>query len=251
MKRTWAWALRGAVLGWLVAMVCWAPARWLAAALAYASGAQVQLLHAQGTLWQGSAFLQFNAPASGAWRLPSRVFWRWRGLHFELQAPCCVQPPMRLVLEPTAQQLRVQIADMQLPLQLLQGLGAPWNTLGITGTLAVQEQNFFLQWRQGQVQLAGSAAVQLNHLASHLAPVAQLGSYRVQLLGGAQPQLELTTHSGMLQLRAQGRWPQGLQKGLRLEGVAQSAPQDLDALANILTLLGERRGNQSAIRWGL
>ena len=45
----WRWALLGLVIGSAVALTVYAPARWLAAALAGATGDRLQLVNARGT----------------------------------------------------------------------------------------------------------------------------------------------------------------------------------------------------------
>ena len=51
----WRWAWAGAVLGLLGTLLLFAPAQWLAQAVALASHSQLQLQEARGTFWQGSA----------------------------------------------------------------------------------------------------------------------------------------------------------------------------------------------------
>jgi general secretion pathway protein N len=74
-----------------------------------------------------------------------------------------------------------------------------------------------------------------------------MGSYRLQLLGGAQPGLALSTLEGELQLSGTGQW---LGNRLRFEGVASAAPQRLDALGNLLNIIGRREGPRSIITLG-
>ena len=50
-------AFAAAVLGLLLALLLFAPARWLASALDRASGGQVQLVNARGSVWSGQADL--------------------------------------------------------------------------------------------------------------------------------------------------------------------------------------------------
>ena len=54
-RTPWAWALGGAALGLLLATVLFAPAVWLAGRVQAASGGQVLLQDARGTVWNGSS----------------------------------------------------------------------------------------------------------------------------------------------------------------------------------------------------
>ena len=53
----WGWALAGALLGGGGALLAALPAHWMAAGVERASGAQLQLAAARGSVWNGSAQL--------------------------------------------------------------------------------------------------------------------------------------------------------------------------------------------------
>ena len=55
------WALAGVVIGAVPAAVAFAPASWLAGALADATAQRLLLAEARGTVWQGSAVLVLTA----------------------------------------------------------------------------------------------------------------------------------------------------------------------------------------------
>ena len=74
-----------------------------------------------------------------------------------------------------------------------------------------------------------------------------MGSYRFTLLGGPSPSLELTTLEGSLQLSGQGQW---VGQRLRFKGVASAAPDRVEALSNLLNILGRRDGARSIITVG-
>ena len=74
-RAPWRWAALGLCLGALPALALWAPARWLAAGVQQASGGQLQLQQAQGTVWTGSARLVLTGGAGSEDQaaLPGRV----------------------------------------------------------------------------------------------------------------------------------------------------------------------------------
>jgi general secretion pathway protein N len=74
-----------------------------------------------------------------------------------------------------------------------------------------------------------------------------MGSYRITLAGGAPPAVQLDTLEGSLQLSGNGQW---VGSRLRFSGVASTAPERQDALANLLNIIGRRSGASSIITIG-
>lgn len=259
----WRWAACGAVVGTLIAAVLFAPAQWLASAMAQASQGRVQLRAAQGTVWSGSAQLVLGA-GSGSdalTALPSRVQWHLRpglrGITLALAAPCCLRQDWLWHVAPTLQGVAVGmvIAPSDIahtepslwPSSLMAGLGTPWNTLQLEGTLALSVQQLRLELAGGQWQLQGSAQLDAQHMATSLSTLKPMGSYRLNWQGGAAPTLTLSTLDGSLQLSGQGTWANGR---LRFEGEASAAPERAEALANLLNIIGRRDGARSIIKVG-
>lgn len=249
----WALATTGALLGLLLGLVWFAPARWLAAAVAHSQ--VVQLESPRGTLWRGSARLWLVGGAGSTDRavLAQRLNWQlepsWRGISLVLQADCCTPQPLRLTLGWIAggPSLKLDDASSRWPAEVLTGLGTPWNTLQPAGRMVLQTQGLALSWRGQRMQLSGSAALELQDLSSALSTLQPMGSYQVKLAGGEQPALSLSTLRGDLLLSGQGQWrPQGLQ----FRGEARAAPGREDALANFLNIVGKRDGARTLISLG-
>ena len=249
----WALATTGALLGLLLGLVWFAPARWLAAAVAHSQ--VVQLESPRGTLWRGSARLWLVGGAGSADRavLAQRIHWQlepsWRGISLVLQADCCTPKPLRLTLGWTdaGPGLKLDDASSRWPAEVLTGLGTPWNTLQPAGRMVLQTQGLALGWRDQRMQLSGSATLELQDLSSALSTLQPMGSYQVKLAGGEQPALSLSTLRGDLLLSGQGQWrPQGLQ----FRGEARAAPGREDALANFLNIVGKRDGARTLISLG-
>lgn len=252
----WGWAGAGAVLGLLLALLLYAPARWLAAGLARASNGQVQLAEPRGTVWSGSARLLLTGGAGSrdAAALPDRLEWRLRpassGLTLRLLARCCMAEAWRLALTPHWSGLRLRLADAHArwPAALLQGLGTPWNTVRPEGELALSTERLEIDWNAGRLTVSGGARLDANDIASRLSTLRPMGSYRVTLRGGAVPALQLETLPGSnLQLSGSGQW---VGSRLRFEGSASAAPERVDALSNLLNILGRRDGTRSIIKVG-
>ena len=251
----WAWALWGAALGAVLALVMFAPARWLARPLEAASGGQLLLEDARGTVWNGSAQLTLSGGpgSSDKSTLPGRAQWQvqpgWGSLQLSVLADCCMPAAWTLDLQPRWGGLTLRMDDLQSqwPAQVLAGLGTPWNTIRAEGLLAVSSKALTAQWRFGRLTLQGQMQLDAQDMASRLSTLRPMGSYRFVVQGGEVPQLSLNTTRGALQLSGSGQWTDGR---LRFEGAATAAPEYQDALANLLNIIGRRDGARSIIKVG-
>ncbi len=252
----WNWALAGALLGVLLATVVCAPAHWLASALYQASGQRVRLHNASGTLWQGSAQLVLagGAGSADATALPGAIHWNihplWSGLRMEVRADCCTAQALQLqarIMGLSGMQVQFIDGQSQWPASLLAGLGTPWNTVQAQGQLIATTRALQLDWNQGRLNIAGRVQLDALNVSSRLSTISPMGSYRFTLQGGSTPSLQLETLEGSLQLSGQGQW-QG--QRLHFSGVASAAPERVEALSNLLNILGRRDGARSIITVG-
>jgi len=251
----WRWAASGALLGLVLATLLFAPARWLAALVHQASGGQVMLADARGTVWSGSAQLVLSggADSQGAMALPGRLLWRMRPslnhLVADVTATCCMAQALRMQAVPRWGGWRVGVGNhqSQWPAGLLVGLGTPWNTVQAQGQLVLSTQGLSVEWLEGRLTVAGRLQVDALEMASRLSTLKPMGSYRLTLTGGALNTLQLDTLSGSLQLTGTGQWVGGR---LRFDGVASAAPDRLDALSNLLNIIGRRDGARALIKVG-
>lgn len=251
----WSWAAAGAVAGILIALVAFAPARWLAAAVASASRGHVLLADVRGTVWGGSGQLVLTGgPGStDASALPGRVAWelgpRWNGAAARFHAACCTpQPvPVRLRLRPGGMAVDVGDSVSQWPAAITTGLGTPWNTLQFDGELRLSTQGLSVEWIEGRPVVAGRAELVALRVASRLSTLRPMGSYRITLQGGSPAGLRLETLEGSLQLAGSGQW---VGSRLRFRGEASAAPDREAALANLLNIIGRRNGPRSIISIG-
>jgi general secretion pathway protein N len=262
--RRWGWW--GAAAGTLIGVIWFAPAAWLAAAVTRASDERVLLADAQGTIWSGSALpaLTGGPGSRDATTLPARVHWDLRpgltGLQLRLRQACCLNGELRLefrlglgrvtmVLAP--QNERAGQALGQWPAAWLTGLGTPWNTLQLGGTLRLASPGLALETVHGRWRLTGGADLELLAASSRLTTLDTLGSYRLAVrsdaASGAAATLQLDTLEGALQLSGSGQWS-GDQ--MRFRGEARAAEGQEAALANLLNIIGRRQGATSLISIG-
>lgn len=255
----WTWAALGALLGLLGAALLFAPAVWLQQAAASASSGRIALSDSRGTLWQGSAQLALRGGAGSgdAARLPGRVQWDLRPgleglqlrLNLRLHADCCTPQAQQLVLLPGLRSWRLQLAasDSSWPAAVLAGLGTPWNTVQLQGQLLFHTDGLRLESAVDRLRLEGALRLDLPELSSSLSTLRPLGSYRLQLQGGEQATLELTTLQGSLQLQGTGRWTA---EHLRFVGEARADAAHEAELSNLLNIMGRRDGARSVITLG-
>jgi general secretion pathway protein N len=215
----------------------------------------VLLVDARGTVWNGSARLTLTGGAGSidAATLPGRLTWRLRpsglGLAAELNADCCMQQSWRLSLQPRWGGARLALADSQSqwPAQWLTGLGTPWNTVQPEGQLSLSTHGLAAEWAAGRLLLSGRAQLDALHMSSRLSTLKPMGSYRLTLSGGATSSLGLSTLEGALQLSGTGQW---VGARLRFDGIASATPERLDALSNLLNIIGRRDGARAIIKVG-
>lgn len=252
----------GALLGLAIALLLFAPARWLAQAITSATGGQLQLVNARGTVWRGQADVlltggqgsqtQTSLPQGVQWRLSPTLLAGMPAMALQLGAPCCTPQPMALTLRPRVggAEMRLAAFSSRWPADLLTGLGTPWNTLRMQGLLSLQTDGLTLRWHSGRGSLQGALALEAQDIASRLSTLRPLGSYRMDLRAeadGNNTSLSLHTLSGRLQLQGQGQWVGGR---LRFQGVAEAAPDSEAALANLLNIIGRRQGPRSLLNIG-
>ena len=252
----WRWSAAGAFAGLVLAIGLFAPARWLAALIKQASGEQVVLAAPRGSFWQGSAQLVFagGTGSRDGVALPGQLTWRIRpafgSLRLELKADCCMQQALHVQIKPagwSGVQLAVSDSQSRWPAGLLAGLGTPWNTVQAQGELAASTQNLNVRWTQGQLSLAGRLQLDALEMSSRLSTLRPMGSYRLLLQGGNPSTLQLNTLDGSLVLTGQGQW---VGQRLRFDGAASAKPGSIDALSNLLNIIGRRNGATAIIKVG-
>ncbi|PXW97104.1 general secretion pathway protein N [Sphaerotilus hippei] len=265
LARVRRWAVGGLLTGALVALIVFAPASWLAAAVAQATQGRVLLADARGTVWTGNAVMVLGGgPGSGdASTLPGRLNWTLRpagtALRLALQQACCLSGTLALRIAPGLGQVSATLEPgsgdagwlAQWPAALLTGLGTPWNTVQPGGALRLSSSGLTLQWAAGRFALTGEATLELRDLSSRLTTLERLGSYRLAVRSDASEagiaQVELTTLDGALRLEARGSWSRS---GLRLRGEARAEPDAQGALDNLLNIIGRRDGARSVLTIG-
>jgi general secretion pathway protein N len=258
-RSPWGWAAAGVLVGVLPAVISFAPAQWLARAVDSATGGQVLLAQARGTVWTGSAQLVLTGGGASQDRaaLPGRLEWQLRptlrGLRAQVHAACCMTAPLQARLDARWGGARLALADGQSQLArqaVLAGLGTPWNTLQPQGQLALQTQGLAkADWAAGRMVLTGTAQLDALAMSSRLSTLRPMGSYRLVLQGGDVPTLTLGTLDGASAAQRQrpmgGPAPAFHGRG-QCRARARGAPWPI-----LLNIIGRRNGARSLITAGL
>jgi general secretion pathway protein N len=256
------WGLWGTVAGALTALVWFAPAAWLGSAVAAATGDRVQLAEARGTVWSGNAVLVMTGGAGSrdATVLPGRFEWKLRlqgaALAVTAEHACCLVGPTTFRIEPGIGRQTLVLPNApggigQWPAAVLAGLGTPWNTLQLGGSLRLASPGARIELLQGRWRLDGQVTLDLAGISSRVSTLDELGSYRVVISGQAggteAATMQLSTLGGSLQVNGQGQW---VGPKLRFRGEASAAQGSESALNNLLNIIGRRQGARSVISIG-
>jgi general secretion pathway protein N len=263
-KTTRLWGLAGALLGALIALIAFAPASWLARGLASASEERLLITDTRGSIWNGSGLLVITGGANSrdAASLPGRLRWTMDlqglgGLLLKASQDCCINDELQLRIKPGFSRFEIAIdnrADWQTrwPAAVLAGLGTPWNTLQLGGSLRLLARDVKLEKAGGQWRQSGQLDIDLLNLSSRVATVAPLGSYRLSIVGDPSntgvSTMRLSTLEGALLLSGQGSF--STTGKARFTGEASSAPGREAALDNLLNIIGRRQGARSVISIG-
>ncbi|QGZ40690.1 general secretion pathway protein N [Pseudoduganella flava] len=244
MKRTILWLLAIVFTGALTLAVFF-PATWVAALVEKQTGGRLTLGDAQGTLWRGSAFVGGAASGNGPVTplLPGRFAWRLSPLalignvRMELSNPESLT--QSVVFTGSWREWQLSPAALRLPADGLSGLGAPLNTLALSGRLQLAWTSLQLALVDRNVQVRGVTTLRMDDVSSRLAPTKPLGSYQLALdWQGQHANVVLTTAKGPLLLSGTGQLRNGR---LQFSGQADTATGYEDTLGNLINLLGQRR----------
>lgn len=244
VTRVAIWLLAGMV-SIVVTAIAFLPATWMAFLLERQTMGRLTLGDAQGTLWNGSAFIG-GAPSGQAPvtpLLPGRFLWRLSPMALlgrvdaELENPEALSQPVSIA--GSWYQWQVSPGAIVLPAERLTGLGAPLNTVQPSGQMRLSWEPLMLTRRDANVEIAGQMKLEMMDIASRLSPIKPLGAYSLAFdWRGRQAQLTLTTVKGPMLLNGSGTLTDGR---LQFSGQAQAEAGQEERLANLLNLLGQRR----------
>ncbi|HYD81205.1 MAG TPA: type II secretion system protein N [Paucimonas sp.] len=252
MRRAVLW-LSAALLSIALTILAFCPAAWMAAIVERQTGGRLTLGDAQGTLWRGSAFIG-GAPSGSdpvAPLLPGRFSWRLSpavllgSVDLDLENPAALTQAVKIAGNWSHWQ--VSGSAILLPAERLSALGAPLNTVQLSGQMRLSWTPLQIT-RQGQrVDVTGVMNLRMDDIASRLSPVKPLGAYDMTMeWRGQEARLTLKTLKGPMLLSGTGALNNGR---LQFSGRAEAEAGQEERLAVLLNLLGQRRreGNKNII----
>ena len=221
------------------------PAAWLSPLIEKQTGGRIALGDAQGTVWEGSAFIGgapgLNDPVTPL--LPGRFSWRLSPvillgqLDAELENSLSLSQTVKLT--GSWHEWQVSPAAVVLPAERLAGLGAPLNTIQPSGQMRLSWTPLQLARDGNNIELTGSMLLEMTGIASRLSPIKPLGAYNVALdWRGREAQMTLKSVDGPLLLSGAGTLINGR---FQFSGRAEAESGRENDLANLLNLLGQRR----------
>lgn len=228
-----------AIAGLLLILLALFPATWLDHGLQRASGGNLMLAEAEGTVWRGSGVLQAILPRGEAvtlapvqWRLAAGELLAGRA-HLTVLSQQDNKPLLDAVLHPGG--ARIQAARLELPADLLGAYSPTLRQAELAGLLSFHAADLSI----ADGRIAGRAELLWRQAASGLTQVRPLGSYRIAFTGaGERLDFSLATLQGDLNLSGQGSWRPG--GGVDFQGLARPVGDKLHDLIPLLRVLGRQ-----------
>ncbi|GGC91760.1 type II secretion system protein N [Undibacterium terreum] len=244
MRRPLVWVV-AAILSVLLTVAWFLPAAWMSALVEKQTAGRITLGDAQGSFWRGSAFVGGAAVGDGpvtplfagrfSWRISPLVL--LGQVDAELENPVALSQTVKL--QGSWSQWQVSAANLALPPERLQGLGAPLNTIGLSGQLNLSWNALQFVRQAGKLDVLGAMQLEMKDMASRLSPIKPLGTYALGFdWRGQTADITLKTLKGPMLLSGKGNLQEGR---LRFSGKAEAEAGQEDRLANLLNLLGQRR----------
>jgi general secretion pathway protein N len=243
MPRFLIWTVAGSI-SVLFTLIIFFPVSWIVAIVEQQTGGRLTLGDAQGTLWQGSAFIGGAATGNEALTplLPGRFSWHLSpmlllgSVDADLENTAALSQPVSIT--GSWREWRVSGAAVSVPADRLVALGAPLNTVQPAGQMRLSWEPLQLTQQNGQMEIIGAMNLEMTDLSSRLSPVKPLGSYEVGLeWRGTQATVMLKTLHGPMLLNGSGMINNGR---LQFSGTARAEAGQEQRLGNFLNLLGQR-----------
>jgi general secretion pathway protein N len=225
------------------------PMHWLSPSVEKVTGCKVGLFQVEGTFWRGSASISFsvqndNKTCKAPTAVSERFYWHSSCSLFSGQCQTDIfirsaLKPVRIITRLSG--IEIQNNQIQLPAEILVGLGSPWNSLQPKGTIDIHWNNLFLT-----ENMTGNLNVKINNLSSAISKIRPLGSYELKIQLDPPITANLITLNGPLILNGQGKF---MNQSLQFEGSASSTPEAKNSLAGLLSVIGIKNGDNYQLKF--
>jgi general secretion pathway protein N len=227
------------------------PARWFAPLVERTTASHIVLANVHGSIWHGGGVLVLQAPlaktapavavAQVSWQVHAATLLAGR---IDASLDITTATSSHVTVTGDWYGWHVGPAKIVLAGDSLAALGAPFNTLGLTGAVIVAWDS--LDYSRSRV--TGNAVIMIENTSSRLSPVQPLGTYRIDVHAlDDRYAFELSTASGALSLEGHGTVSDA---GLSYTGTARASEKSREALADLLSVIGERDGDVTRMHFG-
>lgn len=213
------------------------------------SSCKFNLYQTQGTFWKGSSSIGVSElNESGTCKSPlavtERLYWTTSCQLFAGQCQTDVAvshspQPIRIIYRLGG--IQVQNNQIQLPANLLESLGSPWNSLHPQGVLDIHWNDLSFSKNAD-----GMISIKVVNLSSAISKITPLGSYELKILLNQPISANLITLSGPLILNGQGQFTN---QALHFEGTASSTPEAKNSLIGLLSVIGIKNGDNYQLKF--
>lgn len=233
-KRPLAWAL----VCYLAGLIVFAPASWLDVVIRRVMKDRIELANANGTVWRGSGDLI----ATGKSALIGRYEWSFKPqgilkgmLQVDLRSSSGTS-----VLALGIDGISIDVLSLGIPIESLGGIVPEIGRYVFQGKADLKVEN--LKW--SPKYFSGKFTCEGSNIASPIARVSPLGSYRLEVNGtGESAAIMLMTHPGSaLMIEGSGAIKSGI---AAFQGAMSASPAHKEILAPFLATIGG--GNEGIV----
>jgi general secretion pathway protein N len=264
MKKRYAAVMCACVVG--AVLLVKAPAAWLAPLLRHATHNAVDFSDSWGTVWNGSAKLVIRRSDKEALHVPQTIAWRLSVDSFFKQSAsvalssAALKMPVNINIQ--GNDVRIGAGQYHLPVDSLNTLGAPFNTLKPSGDVRLNWAAFNTTV-DAKIPPAVPLSVNIQSLRSGVTGAQVLGDYTVTATPtqSTTPNLPSSANRWTVDLQTvantaspaslllTGSGELGLSGAPQFELKAQAAtPQAQQRLQALLNFLGRRQGDVYVLR---
>jgi general secretion pathway protein N len=197
----------GCVVGALLALVYFAPARWLSSLVGRMSGGAVQLVRANGTIWDGRSHLMIKMPMQkNPYIFPDSIEWNigfsWQGVNCTLRAEDYLASDELIALNWHWNGFSANFSDnrISLPSEMFSDFPFPWNKLQRAIGAQMTLDQFSIQHSGEKMYYSGRLWLDIQMSESWLSNKKTPEDYRIYVKTGTRLNIGLPIKiSGLVQ----------------------------------------------------
>ena len=236
------------LFGALLGVVIHFPATALASMVESQTNGTIRLTQAKGSIWDGSAGVEFVGKGDGGFAWPDRWSWKW--------AWSSGAPELKLLVKSCAQGVVLRLGwrgvdagpmECAVPASILSAAAGPWPKMKYGGVMIVSSDGLVQQGWNGWA-MKGLLKIRLADLCVELSQACPLGSYTIDAnIDAGKATLGISSMPGsVLAVSGSGAVDRA---GSRVDAVAKADPKQEPGMANMLSMMGNYQAGESKISW--